>query len=133
MIQKIADRTRGKKLSKLTHKKRDEFLAVLSEGESVQSAANAIAVSRQAVYKLRETDDGFAALWDGAINSGTDILEDEAVRRAKKSSDVLLMFLLKGRRPEKYKDRTDITSGGKELKTVTFQIAGAGINKENGE
>ncbi len=120
-------------MSKLTHKKRDEFLAVLSEGESVQSAANAIAVSRQAVYKLRETDDGFAALWDGAINSGTDILEDEAVRRAKKSSDVLLMFLLKGRRPEKYKDRTDITSGGKELKTVTFQIAGAGINKENGE
>lgn len=30
-------------------------------------------------------------------------------------------------------DRTDVTSNGKEIKTVTFQIAGMGINKDSGE
>jgi hypothetical protein len=37
--------------------------------------------------------------------AGTDALEDEALRRAKDKSDTLLIFLLKARRPEKYKDR----------------------------
>ncbi len=33
----------------------------------------------------------------------------------------------------KPKDSLDVVSNGKEIKLVTFQIAGAGINKESGE
>ena len=39
------------------------------------------------------------------METGTDGLEDEAVRRAKNGSDTLLIFMLKARRPEKFKER----------------------------
>jgi hypothetical protein len=39
-------------------------------------------------------------------------LEDEALRRAKDKSDTLLIFLLKARRPEKYKDRISTEHSG---------------------
>jgi hypothetical protein len=57
------------------------------------------------MYKHRANSETLAAAWDDAVEAGTDALEDEAVRRAKKSSDTLLIFLLKGRRPHKFKDR----------------------------
>jgi hypothetical protein len=57
------------------------------------------------MYEHRKTDESFARAWDDAVEAGADALEDEAVRRAKESSDVLLIFLLKGRRPGKFKDR----------------------------
>lgn len=84
------------------------FIQILSEGNSITAAARAVGVSRQAIYNYRETDSNFRDAWDNAIEEGLDTLEDEAIRRAKKSSDLLLIFLLKGGRPEKYKDRVDI-------------------------
>jgi len=75
------------------------------------------------------TDEAFAAAWDDAVNQGTDVLEAEALRRAKdrfneprfyegdvcghvrKYSDTLLIFLLKARRPEKYQGRIATGSG----------------------
>jgi hypothetical protein len=95
-------------LTKLTAKKRGRFLEVLAGGGSVTAGAAAIAVSRTALYNLRASDDSFAAEWDAAIEAGTDALEDEAVKRAKESSDTLLIFLLKGRRPQKFKDKVEL-------------------------
>jgi len=107
----------------LTHKRREKFLDQLRKGLSVSTAADAIKVSRQAVYQLRENDPDFGAAWDDAVEVGTDRLEDEVMRRAKDGtlkpvfykgkrcgsvrefSDTLAMFNLKGRRPEKFKDR----------------------------
>lgn len=48
--------------------------------------------------------DAFAAEWDEAVDEGTDVLEDVAFRRAVDGSDRLLIFLLKARRPEKFRD-----------------------------
>jgi len=39
------------------------------------------------------------------LETGTDVLEDIALQRAKDKSDTLLIFLLKACRPGKYKDR----------------------------
>lgn len=68
----------------------------------------------------------FAAAWDQAYSDAAWLLEDEATRRArdgvdepifykdvligsqKKYSDTLLMFLLKGNRPEKFSDKLTI-------------------------
>lgn len=76
-------------------------------------------------YEWRENDADFAAAWDRAKAIGMDALEDEATRRAfegvdepivhmgiitdtvKKYSDTLAIFLLKGGKPEKYKDRVE--------------------------
>ena len=84
---------------------RDRFLSALAEGLSVAAAAGAAGAGRQTVYDWRKRDAVFAAAWDAAVETGTDSLEDEALRRAKSQSDTLLIFMLKARRPDKYKDR----------------------------
>jgi hypothetical protein len=106
-------------LSKLTLKKKEEFFNVLADGGSVTAAASAIGVTRQAVYQLRKTDAQFAVDWDDAIEAGTDILEDEAVKRAKNHSDTLLIFLLKARRPDKYKERSETELTIRETELIT--------------
>ena len=107
----------------LTEKKRVTFLKTLSEGWSVSAACGRAEISRSNVYLWREKSPEFAAAWDRAIEIGTDTLEDEAARRARdgieepvfykgvcvahvrKYSDVLLMFLLNGRRPQKFRQQ----------------------------
>lgn len=101
-------------MSKLTVEKKGKFLANLTEGWSVTNAADGIGVSRQALYKLRQEDENFAEEWDSAIEEGTDRLEDEAIRRAMGSSDTLMIFMLKARRPQKYKDRVENQLTGKD-------------------
>ena len=93
--------------TKLTLEKRQRFCDILRTGQSVTAAAAAVGVNRVTVYHHRDHDPEFAAQWDAAIESGTDKLEDEAIRRALTISDTLLIFMLKGRRP-KYRDRMTI-------------------------
>lgn len=101
-------------MSKLTVEKKGKFLSNLTEGWSVTNAADGIGVSRQALYKLRQEDENFADEWDSAIEEGTDRLEDEAIRRAMGNSDTLMIFMLKARRPQKYKDRVENQLTGKD-------------------
>lgn len=128
----VADRTR------LTKKKKEEFLEHLRTTANVSDSALKINVSRTALYERRDKDPAFKADWDKAVELGTDALEDEGVRRAKDGvtkpvfykgmicggvqeySDTLLMFMLKGRRPEKFKDRNEVT--GKDGEPLTVQI-----------
>lgn len=113
------------------------FLSVLAESGNVRLASQAASVARSAVYALRASDEVFAAEWDTAQEEAADLLEQEARRRAhdgwdepvfgsmgqglgsgeigtvRKYSDTLLIFLLKGARPEKYRERTDVRHSGK--------------------
>lgn len=88
-----------------TPEKEQAFLDALATGLSIAGAARAAGLGRQTVYDWRNADSDFAARWDSAIEEGTDHLEDVAIRRAEESSDTLLIFMLKGRRGEKYADR----------------------------
>jgi hypothetical protein len=90
------------------------FLSVLRKGNSAAAACKAIGISRQAMYVRRELDVEFAKQWNDAVDEGTDMLEDVALKRACKKSDTLVIFLLKGRRPEKYKDRLSTELTGKD-------------------
>jgi hypothetical protein len=98
------------------------FLAALEETGSVSAAAKAAKISRVTVYAHKRDDPDFAKEWDEALDRAADTLEDEARRRAhdgvdediyykgekvgtvRKYSDVLLMFLLKGIRPQKWRE-----------------------------
>ena len=109
-----------------TETKRKRFLEALTATASVTRAAQAAAAHRSAFYDWRRDDSGFAADWEEALERGVDALEDEAFRRAlegveepvfyrgqqvalvRKYSDALLMFLLKARRPERFKDRAQV-------------------------
>ena len=98
------------------------FLAALENTGSVTAAAEAAGVHRTAAYKHRQTDKQFSQQWDEALERGADVLEDEARRRAlegvdepvfykgekvgtvKKYSDLCLIFLLKGLRPQRWRE-----------------------------
>lgn len=81
-------------------------------------------------YSHRDADEEFAKQWAGAIEEAGDLLEREAIRRAytgtlrpvyhngKKAgtervySDTLLIFLLKGAKPGKFRENHKIEVSG---------------------
>lgn len=64
--------------------------------------------SRRMVDQWEAEDPEFAAALADAVEMVTDDLEEEAVRRAKEGSDALLTFLLKSRRSEQFRDRSEV-------------------------
>lgn len=111
-----------------TPKKGERLRAVLRAGGSVTAACQAEGVHRSTYYAWRAAEPAFAAQADDAIEAGTDELEDVARQRAKDASDTLLIFLLKARRSEKYRERHIVEGGGdKPIEiTVTRRIVRPG-------
>lgn len=137
--RKTSADAKANRSTKRSEKKDEAILEALREGGTVADAAKAAVINRATAYRWREADKKFADAWDDAIEEGTDALEKEAIRRAvegvrepviyqgkfstvtdpntgeetpltvRKYSDSLLMFMLKGRRPEKFKDRHEHT------------------------
>ncbi|GIV18957.1 MAG: hypothetical protein KatS3mg023_1991 [Armatimonadota bacterium] len=106
---------------------REKFLAALSRGCSVSQAARLAGVSRQHAYRCRARSATFAEAWQDAWEQGTDALEDEAVRRALAGSDTLLMFLLKARRPEKFRDNVRIEHDTGQAMLIALEEAIRGV------
>lgn len=99
-----------------------DFLESFAQTGNVSASCRAAGIHRSTVYQWQEIDDQFAAAFRQAEIEAVDALETEARRRATgydttivdkdgaehtvtKYSDVLLIFLLKGARPEKYRDQ----------------------------
>ncbi len=120
----------ARRRSKWTPKKREQFLELLATNGNVTVTCDALNLRRQTVYEARAEDPDFAAAWDEAMEQAADHLEAEARRRAvdgwdepvyylgrrvglvRKFSDTLLIFLMKGARPEKYRDRQQLEHTG---------------------
>lgn len=94
------------------------FLDAFRLTGNVTQACSASGVGRSTVYRWQEHDEQFALSFRQAELESTELLEAEAQRRAVSGSDTLLIFLLKARAPEKYRERHDITSGGQPLQTA---------------
>lgn len=112
-------------------KRREEFLEALSHTANITAACAKAKLPRRTAYQWRAAMPDFSAAWDAALELGTDSLEDEAVRRAhegtlkpvyqggkkvgtiREYSDTLLIFMLKARRPERFKERLAAEHTGK--------------------
>lgn len=123
------------RVNRRLNKVHQDFFAALEETGNVSRACEVASLPRRTAYDLRARDSEFSRLWELAVERGTDALEDEAVRRAlfgvdkpvyyggklvgtvREYSDALLMFVLKARRPELFKER----SGAKQEVNVTHQ------------
>jgi hypothetical protein len=137
-----------------TPKKRASFLAALrSTGGNVSRSCEKAVLSRVAAYDWRAADPQFAREWDEAVEFGTDELEEEARRRAftgvdepvfyqgevcgevRKYSDTLLIFLLKGRRPDRYRERVtiDVNAVDAEIERRLAQLAAGSQTDSTGE
>lgn len=121
---------RGAKVATISRLSKARFLAAFSRLGNITAAAEKARVSRRIVPHWREHDPAFSAAFDQAAVEATDRLEAEARRRAvdgvdepvfhrgeevatvKKYSDLLLIFLLKGALPSKYRERHEVTGAG---------------------
>lgn len=111
-------------------KAREAFIIALRGGATVSGAAVRAGFSRATAYRWRGEDEAFAAAWDDAYETGTDAIEQEAIRRATQGvnkpvyykgkvvghvveySDTLLMQQLNARRPEKYRTNHKVEHSG---------------------
>ena len=126
---------KGRKLRPISERAQADFLAGLAEGLTVRLAAEKAGRAHpRRFYELRAEDEGFAAGWAEAIDQGTQLLEDELRRRAvegweetfeeyrdgelvrstttRRYSPALLIFLLKSRRPDVYRDNAVVQLTG---------------------
>ena len=124
----------------VTPKKKAQFLALLTEDPNVSRAAEEIGVSRFHMYRLREQNPAFAALWEAAVEHAVETLESEVRRRAlgwdeivydkdgndvgstHRYSDNLAMFLLKAHRPDRYRERSTTEHTGPNGEPLTITI-----------
>lgn len=135
---------------KLTPKRLQKFIDLVCEDANVTKAAQALNVSRQQLYEHRRHDEAFAARWDEAVEMGINKLEEEAYRRAyegtyepvfhlgavcgyvRKYSDTLLMFMLNGAKPEKYRRNVSAEITGKNGAPIVPPTLGLKISFEDG-
>lgn len=87
---------------------RERFLELLRKSGNVSASCDTAELARTAVYAWRDADPDFAAAWDDAMSLGVEALEDEARRRAFGGSDLLMMFMLKSAKPDRYRDRSTV-------------------------
>lgn len=134
--------------TKSTPRARKRFLERLRETANVTEAARSCNTSRDAAYRWRKVDPEFAAAWDTAVQEAVDSLEREAWRRGvegydkpviyqgeitgsyREYSDRLLETLLKGHRPEKYRDNRTEISGTLTVQRVERVVIDASVARE---
>jgi hypothetical protein len=87
---------------------RARFLETLGTSGNVSDTCRTLDLHRASIYDWRRDDAEFAAAWDEAVALGAEGLEDEARNRAINGSDILLIFMLKALKPEKYRERSTV-------------------------
>jgi hypothetical protein len=119
------------------HRKKRAFLASFERWANISAACRVAGVDRMTYRYWMEHDEAFALAVGIAAETATELLEEEAQRRAVEGaerpvffqgarvgsivecSDILLMFLLKARAPHKYRDNAPpAASDGPAVKVV---------------
>jgi hypothetical protein len=128
--------------------KQRAFLAVYSEAGNISQAAELANVNRCMHYTWMGKSEKYREAFQGAMEMAADRLEQEARRRAvngvsepvfykgeqcgtiQRYSDTLLIFLLKGIRPEKYRERFGHEITGKDGGPIEVRKYGKLSNEE---
>lgn len=105
------------------------FLEAFRQIGVVAPAAAMAGVSRHAVRMAAIRDPKFAKAYEDALEDSTERLEAVAFARASRAqspSDLLLMFLLKARRPATYRDNYRLEHTGPDGAPVAPVVAAQG-------
>jgi hypothetical protein len=132
--------------AKETAAAKQRFIDALASSGVVLAAVRAAGVARSVVYEWRAADEAFRSAWLEALDDSSDLLEAEAVRRAARGtprpvfyrgeqvgsiteySDALLMFLLKARRPETYREQATVRHEGR-VSAVVSETSGVPVER----
>lgn len=127
----------------IVHPEKRAFIAAYAECGTITKAAEVAGIARQTHYDWLKADSEYVKACDAAYEQAGERLEQEARRRAVEGvkkpvfyqgkecgvvneySDTLLIFLLKGAKPEKYKERISnevsvhpLPTGGEQINTL---------------
>lgn len=120
------------------HDWRPHFLDALRDTGIVTDACRVAGVARSTAYEERQRNEEFALAWHDIEEETTERMEREARRRAaegvekpvfqggqevgriREYSDTLLIFMLKARRPEVYRETTRHEHTGANGGPITF-------------
>jgi hypothetical protein len=116
-----ADRRTGSTLPKPQWVER--WLEVFRDTGNVRLSCHAAGIDRVTDYHYRDADPEFRAAWEQAEEDAVELLEAEARKRARASSDVLMIFLLKAHRPYKYRETTKHEHSGPGGGPIEFSHA----------
>jgi hypothetical protein len=129
--RKKAEAKAARAEAKERREKQKVFLDSFRELGTVSAACIAAGIGRTTAYRWRQADEDFALAWHDLEEDTTDEMEREAYRRAvegvpepvfhkgeeiatiNRYSDTLLIFMLKARKPETYRERFDVNHSGK--------------------
>ena len=118
-----------------------DFLVALARYGVVSYACEAVSIARSTAYDHRESSAEFSAAWNEACEVAADVLEREAFRRAVEGWDEqhvsakgevysvtkydsqLLQFLLRARRPEKFRETQRHEIGGVGEAAIHFVLS----------
>lgn len=146
-------------LDRILQVKKESFLESFGRIGTVTGAAQAVGISRQTHYDWLESDPDYPKAFADRIEEAADRLENEARRRAvagveepvvyqgviqttlnsqgqripvtvRKYSDVLLIFLMKGAMPHKYRERGDMFPSGPPVNVQNAVIVVGGDESE---
>lgn len=119
---------------------RKPFIVALRQSGNYTIAARMARVSRRTYLRERDRNPRFATACREALKTAYDLMEREAHRRAvtgvrkpvyqsgkrvgyiREYSDTLLMFMLKGARPSKYRDNYRVEHTGKNGGPIKTQL-----------
>lgn len=85
----------------------EKFLKALAQNGNVSEACRRANVSKNTVYEWRKKDEAFKERWEQALEDAIESLELIAWRRAKATSDTLVIFLLKSLKPTVYREHIE--------------------------
>lgn len=136
MAAKAKGRTRARTPSK--KERLESFLKELGETGLVKQACENSGIGRSTVYEERQRNEDFALAWHDIEEETTEAMEREAIRRGAEGvkkpvyqggklvghvqeySDTLMIFMLKARRPEVYREKTRHEHTGPDGGPVVF-------------
>ncbi len=117
-----------------TARRKSLALDLLSQGHTLAHVREVLGINRVTVFRWRQVDPSFAQAYSDAMEAGTDVIEQEARRRAVEGydrpvfqggklvgfervySDQLAAMLLRGRRPEIYRETTSRNTSATSIK-----------------
>jgi hypothetical protein len=105
-----------------TKKRRDwkpDWLDAYKAHGTVTAACKVIGIGSSTAYDARARDRDFAKAWDEAEGETTKLLEETMYERALNGDTTAAIFILKARRPNKYRERVDVKHDGVVKHDVT--------------
>ena len=106
----------------LVSKRKTAFLEQFARAGTIAGACRLVGISRECVTSWRNNDPAFEQAFMDTELDITNTLESRAMSQAMNGDTPLIMFLLKARRPDMYREKQTISLDTKNMASFTLTM-----------